>query len=1214
MSVLLLLAVGLYAARGPLFGRMMLRRAQTVLGTHFGGQLEIKSISGDWLTGIELHDITLRNGEVVREISGGHARLDLGILSLWRGRIQDLSRLQFHADRVLIEVPANAIAANSWTAETMRQVALRAVDAALGGVTANVDDLEIRARGSMQLRGSMRLEVPARAAGSTLQASLLAPSLQLTASVHPDGALSLQASSPTAERIARVLTAVPQDVAGELELTIEAAAASAALAITGAARNVAFADNKIASVTMQATLTGQELTIDSLVARDDEAQVTLHDFHANLFDLQAGVGSVRIPAASLRPLLERLPLGLATSSAWPQLAIELNQLSGTLEFTLRDSALHAKQTTLQTKFATLEITDGMVPLSARQRNQLRVGATLVMADESMLATELPSWARSLPARPVAGQVRLQGSHRDDAFHLQCDANLSLRTADGLGGTLSGSFQLPIGKTWELQTDCKIDGPLLRGLPATTVSGQVQFEAVGDDYQATFEPLVLQADGVGRIELRGQTAALSDWRQAWPQSNVSMQLRDLVVARFLDIPPTGSDPTWVADLRGATINGLVQTGKLSSAQVQIDWPELQMLGDVVAKVVADASADGVALRSCQISTDIGDLQLGASWPKATLTQLLTDPASILAAPLQATAEFASKPLRDLVAPDRATQLAGSVGADVQVRGSLSEPVVALQVRQNDAALEAVNLRWSGLTGGLRYEAGTLHILDAGVSVGETAFRASGKVANVDGVLRGQLDSAATDLPAGVPDTELLAEFAVDANKLTFKKLHVRSSLVQVDSEEVSIAGGLNAWSGITSMQGIVDALAAPLEARLKVTVPDLSLLPGLASRRNLVGRIAADVSLTGTLRAPTPTVTAQVEGISFRIPDGPRVDDVRARIVAEPTRIDCQELTATVSGGAVAGHGTFVSPQAWWLTWQQGELNAALTGKDVLLRRRNGIKVRSDLNLTATGPVSHLQLKGTLATQASKVVQRLPYFTLGNVGGPDTARGLTLTGPDLGKHVNVHLDLAVTSAQPIQIRTNVLAGEVSSALVVRGTLRAPRIEGTLAMPRGTITFPGCTFRTSNALLQFDRNDSSFPTVSLTAAGRRHGYDVRMVIRGSYHAPEIQLSSTPPLPAEQLAVLVTTGARPESLQGSRAVGALLGSYLVQELADHLFGSESTEAKEGFVSRFEVETGTEISANGTESIVVNFRVIDHVYLQGERDIYEDVNVGLVYRIRFK
>ncbi|MGK0264569.1 MAG: translocation and assembly module TamB, partial [Planctomycetota bacterium] len=194
------------------------------------------------------------------------------------------------------------------------------------------------------------------------------------------------------------------------------------------------------------------------------------------------------------------------------------------------------------------------------------------------------------------------------------------------------------------------------------------------------------------------------------------------------------------------------------------------------------------------------------------------------------------------------------------------------------------------------------------------------------------------------------------------------------------------------------------------------------------------------------------------------------------------------------------------------------------------------------------------------------------------------------------------------------GEVSSALVVRGTLRAPRIEGTLAMPRGTITFPGCTFRTSNALLQFDRNDSSFPTVSLTAAGRRHGYDVRMVIRGSYHAPEIQLSSTPPLPAEQLAVLVTTGARPESLQGSRAVGALLGSYLVQELADHLFGSESTEAKEGFVSRFEVETGTEISANGTESIVVNFRVIDHVYLQGERDIYEDVNVGLVYRIRFK
>ena len=72
--------------------------------------------------------------------------------------------------------------------------------------------------------------------------------------------------------------------------------------------------------------------------------------------------------------------------------------------------------------------------------------------------------------------------------------------------------------------------------------------------------------------------------------------------------------------------------------------------------------------------------------------------------------------------------------------------------------------------------------------------------------------------------------------------------------------------------------------------------------------------------------------------------------------------------------------------------------------------------------------------------------------------------------------------------------------------------------------------------------------------------------------------------------------------------------EELADYIFGSESTEAKEGFIDRFSFETGTEISAKGTESIVVEFRVFDRVYLQGERDVYEDINFGVVYRIRFR
>ena len=79
-------------------------------------------------------------------------------------------------------------------------------------------------------------------------------------------------------------------------------------------------------------------------------------------------------------------------------------------------------------------------------------------------------------------------------------------------------------------------------------------------------------------------------------------------------------------------------------------------------------------------------------------------------------------------------------------------------------------------------------------------------------------------------------------------------------------------------------------------------------------------------------------------------------------------------------------------------------------------------------------------------------------------------------------------------------------------------------------------------------------------------------------------------------------------------LVGAYLAEEVADYLFGSDSTEAKEGFVDRFTFEAGREMGPNGTESIVVEFRLTDSLYLQGERDVYEDVNIGLVYRVKFR
>ena len=1215
LGVLLLLAVGLYAARGPLFEHFVVERLQASLTSRFGGQVRIESVSGNWFDGVELHGITLQGGGVWREVVAGEARLDLGLLQLWRGQWDQLEHLHLNAQRALVVLPELPAGADP----VWQQAAVQALRDSLAGglpgeLAIEVADLEVRGREGKSVRGPLRATAMAPAATAELAVDATLSDLQLRLRGKPDGSVQLQVSSPRAGPLAELLLAVPAGSVGAVDLQIalastsSASSSSDAIAVSGTVSELQLGAMPLRDLKGNGSFAAGALSIASLTAYTAAAQVTLRDYHAPLADLWSGAGEVAIAASDLKPLLESPLLGFAAIQSWQQVAPLLDNLQGDLVFDLRDQALHVRPTTLTTPVATLFVTDALLPLRVAQWDAVRVA----------LRAELPA-TEDEQRLVTAGTVSLVCSRQGGAFELQADAELSLRDAQGRDGQLSGRCSVSVTDALHLRPDCVVRGAVLQGLPALHVTGSLRSASLRSDETWQLQPLLLQTSDAGSIELRGSVQS-GDWLAdrdllaALLASSLQAELRDLQLAAW-SLPMVSSaalPPLWQQSL-DAKLDGALQFGASKSADLQLRWSDLPFVGEAAAKVAITADDVGLSLQDGELTTAIGTVQFQVAMPELALRNVLREPAAILQTSVQANAQFRSKALQDLVALSVLAGLRGTLAMDGQLQGTLSQPVVDLRFLANDAELQVAAMRLAQPVGSVHIENGVCRLLDIALSVDQATVQIAGELREDADAVRGDLTANVARLPAGYPDTEARVQFRLDAQRLAVAELHLHTSMLNVAVNEVEVAAGLDVWLAAIASGDAAAVMAAAVRGALQLTVADVSLLPGLAGQ-GLAGRVVLEGRVSGTLGEPDPELTMVVSGGSVRIPEGPRLDDVAARLVASSSQIDCQQMSATVAGGSIQMHGTLRGNGPWWRIWQDGELNLKIDGKDVLLRRRNGVKLRSDLDLTATGPWSHIDLKGSLATQASKVVGRLPYFTLGNVAGADAARGFELSGFDLGEHLAVYLDLAVTSAQPIEIDTNVVTGEVTSALQLHGTLRAPRIEGTLAMPNGTITFPGCAFRTSNALLRFSREDPAFPRLSLTAVGRRHGYDVRMVVRGPYHAPEIQLSSTPPLPAEQLAVLVTTGARPDSLRGSRAVGALLGSYLVQELADYLFGSESTEAKEGFVSRFEVETGTEISANGTESIVVNFRVVDRVFLQGERDVYEDVNLGIVYRIRFQ
>lgn len=409
--------------------------------------------------------------------------------------------------------------------------------------------------------------------------------------------------------------------------------------------------------------------------------------------------------------------------------------------------------------------------------------------------------------------------------------------------------------------------------------------------------------------------------------------------------------------------------------------------------------------------------------------------------------------------------------------------------------------------------------------------------------------------------------------------------------------------------------APLTFAWSLPETDVSLLPvELLGFAQWSGRLGVDVAVAGALAKPEPRATVTLRDGGMLTTSGQRLDDLEVQLDVVPDAVRITRFSATRGAGPMHVAGAFTTPGPLWDRWREGQIDLAITGADVLLHRRAGVKVRTDLDVKVSGPVREMVVAGEVALHDSVMLTRIPLLEWQRTGGRAATAGIAIPGLDLGPDVGARIDVRVITKEPFAIRNNVLDGKLDVALAVRGTLANPVLEGTVSAPDARVLLPGIRLRATTMLVEWKRESPRFPTLTVAAQGRRHGFDVNVVVRGRYDRPEILLSSTPPLPPEELIVLVTTGARPESLRGSAGVGTVLGAYLAQELADWIFGSESTEAKESFVDRFSIETGTELSRGGTQSIVVEFRVLDSVYLRGERDVYEDLNMGVVYRLRFR
>ncbi len=338
---------------------------------------------------------------------------------------------------------------------------------------------------------------------------------------------------------------------------------------------------------------------------------------------------------------------------------------------------------------------------------------------------------------------------------------------------------------------------------------------------------------------------------------------------------------------------------------------------------------------------------------------------------------------------------------------------------------------------------------------------------------------------------------------------------------------------------------PLALRADGNV-DLALANAVlgAQGRQLDGRLALAMGISGTARAPVLNGTVRLAGGQFQdFAQGVRLTGIDALIEAAGQTITIASLSARAGTGTINASGTV------------GALVPGLP-VDLHVTARNARPLSSDL-LTATldadirvrGQAStRLDVGGTVTVDGASInipnglppsVARLHVIRPGDK--PPPAQGTA-------SPVLIGLDLGVNAPGEIFVRGHGLDAELGGTLHVGGTSTAPLVTGAFEMRHGTFDLAGISLTFTKGRVGFNGTGVGHaidPTLDFTAQSVVGSTVADLNVGGYASAPKITLSSIPLLPQDQVLALILFGQDTKSLsalqiaQVATALASLTGS---------------------------------------------------------------------------
>ena len=300
------------------------------------------------------------------------------------------------------------------------------------------------------------------------------------------------------------------------------------------------------------------------------------------------------------------------------------------------------------------------------------------------------------------------------------------------------------------------------------------------------------------------------------------------------------------------------------------------------------------------------------------------------------------------------------------------------------------------------------------------------------------------------------------------------------------------------------------------------------------------------------------------------------------------------------------------------LDIRLNGRNALIVQNDMISVRASADLRLSGPLNAASVTGNLLVTRSGFFKDIDILPIGLPGRPapqPPMQPLLISFPDPPLR-DWKFDVAIRTADPFRIQSNLANGRITGNLTFGGTGLEPWLDGTLYVEQLTATLPFSQLQIDSSVIYFTRDDPFMPHLNLRGTSTIRDYNVNVLITGPLTNPQAVFSSDPPLPQSEIVALIATGSTTRELSSDpNVLAGRAAILLLQKIYRSVFRrNKPPAASDSFLSRVQFDFGAVDPRTGKQTASLSIPLSNQLVLVGGLGVGGNFRGQVKYLVRFK